>query len=64
VELAAHSIKGSSANLGATRLAELTGHLEALGRAGALGGAGALVDDVAAELERVRAALAKVVAVR
>jgi PAS domain S-box-containing protein len=64
VELAAHSIKGSSANLGATRLAELTGHLEALGRAGALGGAAAVVDDTAAELERVRVALAKAVAVR
>jgi two-component system sensor histidine kinase/response regulator len=60
VERAAHSIKGSSANLGATRLAELTGYLEALGRARALGGAAAVFDDVAVELERVRVALARV----
>jgi two-component system sensor histidine kinase/response regulator len=60
VERAAHSIKGSSANLGATRLAELTGYLEALGRAGALGGATGVFDDVALELERVRVALARV----
>jgi HPt (histidine-containing phosphotransfer) domain-containing protein len=64
VERAAHSIKGSSANLGATRLAEITGHLEALGRGRALGGAGAILDDVAVELEKVRAALAQVQAVR
>ena len=63
VERAAHSIKGSSANLGATRLAELAGHLEALGRARALGGAAAVVGDVTVELERVREALATVVAV-
>ena len=63
VEQAAHSIKGSSANLGATRLAEITGHLEALGRARALGGATSLLDDVEIELERVRVALAEVLAV-
>ena len=60
VERAAHSIKGSSANIGATRLAELTGYLEALGRGGALGGAASVFDDVALELERVRVALARV----
>jgi HPt (histidine-containing phosphotransfer) domain-containing protein len=64
VERAAHSIKGSAANLGATRLAEITGHLEALGRAGALGGAAEVVDDAAVELDRVRVALVKVLAVR
>jgi two-component system sensor histidine kinase/response regulator len=62
VERAAHSIKGSSANLGAARLAELTGHLEALGRAKALGGAATVFDDVTVELERVRVALAQVLA--
>src|SRR5438132_4602965 len=62
VERAAHSIKGSSANLGAARLAELTGHLEALGRAKALGGAAPVFDDVMVELERVRVALAQVLA--
>jgi PAS domain S-box-containing protein len=62
VERAAHSIKGSSANLGAARLAELTGHLEALGRAKALGGAATVFDDVTVELERVRVALTQVLA--
>jgi HPt (histidine-containing phosphotransfer) domain-containing protein len=64
VEQSAHSIKGSSANLGATKLAEITGHLEGLGRAGALGGAASLVDDIERELERVRMALAQAVAVQ
>ncbi|MDQ1479585.1 MAG: hypothetical protein QOI44_446, partial [Actinomycetota bacterium] len=64
VERAAHSIKGSSANLGATRLAEITGHLESLGRGRALGGADAIVDDIVVELEKVRVALAELLAVR
>jgi two-component system, sensor histidine kinase and response regulator len=64
VEQAAHSIKGSSANLGAIRLADLTGRLEALGRAGALGGASTVCADVSIELERVRVALATVLAAR
>jgi CheY-like chemotaxis protein/HPt (histidine-containing phosphotransfer) domain-containing protein len=64
VERAAHSIKGSSANLGATRLAEITGHLEALGRGRALGDADAIVDDIVVELEKVRVALAELLAVR
>jgi len=61
---AAHSIKGSSANLGAARLAELAGHLEALGRAGALGAAPATLDDIADELERVGVALTRLLAAR
>jgi two-component system sensor histidine kinase/response regulator len=64
VERAAHSIKGSSANLGATRLAELTGHLEALGRARALGSAAEVVDEIAVELEKVLVALAQLLVVR
>ena len=64
VEQAAHSIKGSSANLGATRLAELTGQLEALGRARTFAGAATVLDDIEVELERVGLALAQVVAVR
>ena len=63
VERAAHSIKGSSANLGATRLAELTGRLEALGRARALGDVKTLFDDISAELERVHGALTQVLEV-
>ena len=57
VERAAHSVKGSSANLGATRLTELCGRLEAFGRAGALGDVGTLVDEIDAEFARVCAAL-------
>ena len=57
VERAAHSIKGSSANLGATRLCELSTRLEGFGRARALGEAPSLVDQIAEELERVRVAL-------
>ena len=60
MERAAHSIKGASANLGATQLSELTGHLEALARAGAIQGAAPLVDAVGVELERVGAALTMV----
>ena len=57
VERAAHSVKGSSANLGASCLAELCGRLEALGRAGALGDVGTLVDEIDAEFARVCGAL-------
>jgi len=64
VERAAHALKGASANLGATQLADLSGHLEALGRARALGGAAPAVEDIEREFERVRAALARVLTVR
>jgi|GEM_PF-1463314 PAS domain S-box len=60
IERAAHSIKGSSANLGATRLSELAGHLEELARAGAIQGTAADVEAVGAELERVDVALTAV----
>ena len=63
VERAAHSIKGSSANLGATRLSEITGHLEELARAGALGSVEAEVEAVAVEFESVRLALVALVEV-
>jgi CheY-like chemotaxis protein/HPt (histidine-containing phosphotransfer) domain-containing protein len=63
MEQAAHSMKGSSANLGATRLAELTAQLEALGRARTFADAPPLIDEVARELERVAVALAQVMAV-
>ena len=64
VERAAHALKGSSANVGATLLTELTAHLEALGRARALGGAAPMVDDVEREYERVRTALTAALTVR
>jgi signal transduction histidine kinase/DNA-binding response OmpR family regulator len=53
----AHSLKSSSANLGATRLSALARELEQTSRDGVLDGAARLVEDAAAELERVRAAL-------
>jgi signal transduction histidine kinase/CheY-like chemotaxis protein len=53
----AHSLKSSSANLGATRLAALARELEARGREGRLDDAGPLVEQATRELERVRTAL-------
>jgi CheY-like chemotaxis protein/HPt (histidine-containing phosphotransfer) domain-containing protein len=58
VERAAHTLKGSSANIGAVRVAEVCAQLEALGRVRALDTAPALVDDAETALTLVRAALA------
>jgi HPt (histidine-containing phosphotransfer) domain-containing protein len=58
LERAAHTLKGSSANLGAVRMAEVCGRLEALGRAGALGTAPRLLADADTAFAEVRAALA------
>jgi len=57
VEQHSHTLKGSSANLGAVGLTEICGKLEALGRAAALGTAPRLVEEANAEFERVRTAL-------
>jgi HPt (histidine-containing phosphotransfer) domain-containing protein len=57
LRLAAHSLKSSSASLGADDLAGLCRELEEQGRAGALGDAAARVAQVEAEYERVRRAL-------
>jgi CheY-like chemotaxis protein/HPt (histidine-containing phosphotransfer) domain-containing protein len=58
---AAHALGGSSANVGATELAnlcnELCTELSADGEAGGLVGAGARLDAIAVELARVRAVL-------
>lgn len=54
---AAHTLKGSSLNVGAKPLAELCARLEELGKAGDLTGAGDLVAQVQTEWERVTAAL-------
>ncbi len=62
LERAAHTLKGSSANLGAVRVAEICGRLEALGRANALGTAPRLVADAGNAFIDVRAALAVEVA--
>ena len=50
----AHSLKGSSANLGARRVASLCDELERMGEGGAARGGGALVDRLELELSCVR----------
>lgn len=56
---AAHSLKSSSANLGATTLAGLAKELEMLARAGTLDGAAERLPRVQVETDQVRAALEK-----
>jgi two-component system, sensor histidine kinase and response regulator len=53
----AHTLRGSSANLGATDLACLCGTLETDAAADDLGGGGALLEAIEEELGRVRSAL-------
>ena len=53
----AHSLKGSAANLGARRLAELCADLEAMGERGTLAGANGLFGAIQAEYRRVAEAL-------
>ena len=60
VKKAAHTLKSSSANLGAHQMATLCAELEQRGRSGALEGTPALLDQLEQELERVSQALAAV----
>jgi HPt (histidine-containing phosphotransfer) domain-containing protein len=55
--LAAHALRGASANVGATGLAAIGAALEARGKESQLDGAGALVDEFDGEFDRVRDAL-------
>ena len=57
IERSAHTLKSSSASLGATRMSELCFELERLGRAGRLDGAQGLVGDVAEAFHRACRAL-------
>ena len=57
VRAAAHTIKSSSKDFGATTLAELCQTLEDIGKAGALEGTVELVAQIEAEYQRVKAAL-------
>jgi CheY-like chemotaxis protein len=57
VRLAAHTLKSSSTDFGAARLAKLGQTLEAMGKVGNLDGASELVAQVEAEYEPVRTAL-------
>ena len=54
---AAHKLKGASGNVGATRMQQLCGELQTLGRAKALAPAGARLAQLAAEITLVRTAL-------
>ena len=54
---AAHTLKSSSRDFGATRLSEWARELEAMGKAGALAGAAGLVARVETEYSRVKAEL-------
>jgi two-component system sensor histidine kinase/response regulator len=58
----AHTLRGASANLGATRLARLCATLVTNGTAGDLAGGATLLDAVETELGRVRGALADLAA--
>jgi two-component system sensor histidine kinase/response regulator len=53
----AHALKGSSATMGATRMAEMCARLESHGARGTLDGAGAVMTSLDAEFSRVREAL-------
>jgi PAS domain S-box-containing protein len=57
VEQAAHTLKGDAAHLGARELQDLAGRLMELGRKGAALEAWALVDELDAAFQRVRAAV-------
>lgn len=64
LEQAAHQLKGSAANLGATQVAGLCGRLEALGRSGSPPPDADVLHALQAELDRVTQALSEVLAVR
>jgi HPt (histidine-containing phosphotransfer) domain-containing protein len=57
VERVAHTLKGSCANMGALRMAEVCEDLQEMGRSGDLSGASELVEQLEAEFGRVRQAL-------
>ena len=59
---AAHTIKGSSANVGAQLLKGIAERLEAVSRREGLGGVSGLLAECEAEFERVKAALTRIVA--
>jgi two-component system sensor histidine kinase/response regulator len=54
---AAHGLRSSSGNVGATRVVELCGSLEAIGRAGGTAGAPELTEELMVEYARARRAL-------
>ena len=58
----AHTLKSSSANLGALRVSEIAKRMEKSARSGELAGPAAEVDALTAEFDRVQAALAGLLA--
>ena len=54
LSMAAHSLKSSSANVGAKRVAKLSRDLEAMARAGSIDEAGSIASDLAAEFAGVK----------
>jgi CheY-like chemotaxis protein/HPt (histidine-containing phosphotransfer) domain-containing protein len=62
IERAAHTLKGSCINMGASRMADICIALEHVGHSGELERALVLVERLDAELERVRGALERVLA--
>jgi len=59
--LAAHTLKSSSAHMGATRLSALCAELEAFGQTGTMEGVAEKASQIEAEYERVKAELEKLI---
>jgi len=57
VRIASHSMKSSSATVGAPRLSALAGEMEAMAKADQLSGGEASLEALAVEFDRVQAAL-------
>jgi two-component system sensor histidine kinase/response regulator len=62
VNQGAHTLKGSSANLGARRMAQLCGDLEILGQTSDLAHAASILASIDVEFVRVRTALERALA--
>ena len=60
LDISAHSLKSSSAALGAIRFSQLCKDLEAMGREGQIDGSAALVEQLKAEYARVETAMLSV----
>ena len=59
VEWVVHTLKGSSGNIGATRMASICAELQDVGASGDLGRAPGLLEGLEQEYQRVRPALEK-----
>uniref|UniRef100_A0A7C3ZTM4 Hpt domain-containing protein n=1 Tax=Planktothricoides sp. SpSt-374 TaxID=2282167 RepID=A0A7C3ZTM4_9CYAN len=59
LELAAHSLKSTSATFGALHLAQICKHLETIGRSRTVAGASDMLPQLVSEVEKVTAELQK-----